>query len=297
VLALGIGANTAIFSLVYDAILKPLPYRDVDRLVLVYGGFPNIPAPMATRMPSSRLTYQEWQRQAQSFESVAGFQEASFRETGVDRPRVVGAELVSSNFLSLLGVTARVGRLFGAENETPGADRVAVLSDRYFNERFHRDPGAMGRTIALGGVSYTVIGALPFDFLLPATIAGETHGLPDVFLPRCRAHGPAPERPSEHLNAAVSLKPGTSPRSGARRGRHHLQALTRPTALPFAACLLVPRRVSTGTSSRCTSGSGGWLVLRTVAPIRQPDALAYARHARDRRPASAGASRLISSAS
>ena len=112
----------------------------------VYGGFPSLPAPMATRMPSSRLTYQEWQRQAQAFESIAAFHETNFRETGVDRPRVVGAELVSSNFLSLLGAKARVGRLFRSDEETPGADHVAVLSDRYFEQRFHRSPEVIGKS-------------------------------------------------------------------------------------------------------------------------------------------------------
>jgi hypothetical protein len=149
VLALGIGANTAIFSLVYDAILKPLPYTDVGRLVLLYGGFPGLPAPMSTRMPSSRLTYEEWQRQAQAFESITAFHETNFRETGVDRPRVIVAELVSSNFLGLLGAKARVGRLFRSDEETPGADHVTVLSDRYFEQRFHRSPTSLARASCL----------------------------------------------------------------------------------------------------------------------------------------------------
>ena len=210
ILALGIGANTAIFSLVYDAILKPLPYTDAGRLVLLYGGFPSLPAPMATRMPSSRLTYEEWQRQAQAFESIAAFHETNFRETGVDRPRVVGAELVSSNFLSLLGGKARVGRLFRRDEETPGADHVAVLSDRYFEQRFHRSPDVIGKSLVFGGVAYTVIGVLPGDFALPATFGGGNHATPEVFIPLSRGWTRPEVDRQTILNIAAKLKPGVT---------------------------------------------------------------------------------------
>src|SRR5262245_54023082 len=143
VLALGIGANTAIFTLLYDATLKPLPYPDADRLVLVYGGFPSLPAPISNHMPASRLQYQEWQRQASSFDGVAAFHETSFRESGVERPRVLTTELVAANFLPLLGARAESGRLFRADDETPGQDLVVVLSDQYFEQRFNRDPKAI----------------------------------------------------------------------------------------------------------------------------------------------------------
>ena len=169
VLALGIGANAAIFTLLYDAMLKPLPYPDAARLVLMYSGFPSLPAPASNHMPVSRLMYQEWQRQASSFDGMAAFYETSFRENGVDRPRVLGTALVAANFLPLLGATTEAGRLFRADEETPGKDFVVVLSDRYFEQRFMRNPNAIGQTIAFGGASYTVIGVLEDGFHLPAT--------------------------------------------------------------------------------------------------------------------------------
>ena len=186
VLALGIGANAAIFTLLYDAMLKPLPYPDADRLVLLYSRFPSLPAPMADRMPVSRSLYQEWQRQASSFDGVAAFHETSFRESGVNRPRVLRTALVAANFLPLLGATTEAGRLFSADEETPGRDLVVVLSDRYFEQRFMRDPKAIGQTIAFGGTSYAVIGVLDERFQLPAVMGGESQGEPDVYIPLSR---------------------------------------------------------------------------------------------------------------
>ena len=217
VLALGIGANAAIFTLLYDAILKPLPYPDAERLVLVYSGFPSLPAPAANHMPVSRPLYQEWQRQASSFDGVAAFYETSFRESGVDRPHVLRTALVAANFLPLLGATTEAGRLFRADEETPGKDFVVVLSDRYFEQRFMRDPNAIGQTIAFGGASYVVIGVLDERFQLPAMrprqpgrAAGHLHSaLARLDTARSRSH----DDPQRRRQAS----PGRGPRSGARR--------------------------------------------------------------------------------
>jgi predicted permease len=208
VLALGIGANAAIFTLLYDAMLKPLPYPDAERLVLMYGGFPSLPAPISDHMPVSRLQYQEWQRQASSFEGVAAFHQSSFRESGVDRPRVLSTALVAANFLPLLGATPQAGRLFRADEETPGNDLVVVLSDGYFEQRFERNPNAIGRTIAFGGASYTVIGVLDEGFHLPATFGGENQARPDVYIPLSRGWTrPEVDRVSI-LSVAAKLRPG-----------------------------------------------------------------------------------------
>ena len=207
VLALGIGANAAIFTLLYDAILKPLPYTDSERLVLMYSELPSLPAPIANHMPVSRLLYQEWQHQASSFEGVAAFHETSFRESGVDRPRVLRTALVAANFLPLLGATAQAGRLFRADEETPGQDRVVVLSDRYFEQRFMRNPNAIGQTIAFGGALYVVIGVVDQDFYLPARGGDSQGGRPDVYIPLSRGWTRPELDRMTMLNVAARLRP------------------------------------------------------------------------------------------
>ncbi|MEP6960644.1 MAG: ABC transporter permease, partial [Acidobacteriota bacterium] len=186
VLALGIGANTAIFSLVYTVVLQPLPYPESDRLVMLWEGFPNMPAPLNDHLAVHRLAYEAWKLETQSFTSIGAFHETRLSEGGLDRPRVITTEQVSANLLPLLGAQARVGRLFRADEETPTADRVAMISEAYFEKRLASDPAALGKTLTLSGTDYTVIGVLPRRFRLPATFGGENRSDPDVFIPLSR---------------------------------------------------------------------------------------------------------------
>jgi predicted permease len=221
VLALGIGANAAIFTLLYDAMLKPLPYPDAERLVLMYSGFPSLPAPMSNHMPVSRPLYEEWRRQASSFDGVAAFYETNFRENGVDQPRVLRTALVAANFLPLLGATVEAGRLFRGDEETPGKDFVVVLSDRYFEQRFRRDPGAIGQTIKFGGASYAVIGVLDKRFDVPAT-GLDSQGQPDVYIPLSRAWTRPEVDRMTALSVAARLRPGV----GIDRARAEMRTIT-----------------------------------------------------------------------
>jgi putative ABC transport system permease protein len=222
VLALGVGANTAIFSLVYDAILKPLPYADADRLALIYADFPSLPAPMSDHIPSSRLMYRELQHTA-SFDGIAAFHELRFRESGVDQPHVLTTELVSANLLPLLWVKPLLGRLFRDEDDAPGSDRVVILSDAYFQRRFARDPAAIGKTLALGGVVYTVIGVLPRESRLPATLNGSKQGTPDVYIPLSRGWTRPDSDRLQILSVAARLRPGVS----IERARDELRPMAR----------------------------------------------------------------------
>src|SRR5258708_6927280 len=156
VLALGIGANVAIFSVVNSVILRPLPYPDSSRLVFVWERFSNMPDQLGSRMRVARKNYLEWKRQNTVFADMAAFREMSLGESGVDHPRHVSTGFTSANLFPMLGVQARTGRMF-ASNE----DRVAVLTDGYFETRFHRDPKTLGKSITIGGTAYTVIGVLP----------------------------------------------------------------------------------------------------------------------------------------
>ncbi|MEO8099210.1 MAG: ABC transporter permease [Acidobacteriota bacterium] len=209
VLALAIGANTAIFGLVYSAILKPLPYPDVDRLVLLWQGFPGMPMFLADHMPSNRLTMEEWKKQATSYSDVGVFHETRFYEGGTEKARVVPTEYVSVNLLSMLGAQARRGRLFRPDEETPGADRVAVLTDGYFERRFHNDPDAIGKTLTLSGTDYTVIGVLSSQFRMPAVWSG-SRSYPDVFVPLSRGWTVPGTEKFTVLNVAAKLKPGVT---------------------------------------------------------------------------------------
>jgi putative ABC transport system permease protein len=160
-LALGIGANTAIFSVVNAVLLRPLQFRDPDRLVMIwedatFAGFPrNTPAP---------ANYVDWKTQTQSFEDMAATVEWTFNLTGDGDPERVAAYNVTANFFPLLGVQPALGRVFVAEDDLPGAQRVAVLSHALWQTRYGGDPQIVNRDILLDGEKFTVVGVMPQGF-------------------------------------------------------------------------------------------------------------------------------------
>jgi predicted permease len=162
ILALGIGANTAIFSVVRAVLLRPLPYREPARLAWVW----------ATRVDRDRAfysipNYQDTKAAARSFEEVAGFSPWGPTLTGDPEPERLSAVRVTGNAFSVLGARAAAGRILVGSDAGPEASRVAVISHGLWTRRFGADPGLVGRTILLNGEAHTVVGVLPTDFLFP----------------------------------------------------------------------------------------------------------------------------------
>jgi putative ABC transport system permease protein len=160
-LALGIGANTAIFSVVNAVLLRPLPFQDPEQLVIVwedatFAGFPrNTPAP---------ANYVDWKNQNQSFSDMAASHETSFNLTGDGEPERVSAYSVTANFFPLLGVQPLLGRSFLTEEDRPGANKVAVLSYSLWQSRYGADRNILNRDILLNGEKHTVVGVMPASF-------------------------------------------------------------------------------------------------------------------------------------
>ena len=160
-LALGIGANTAIFSVVNAVLLRPLQFRDPDRLVMIwedatFAGFPrNTPAP---------ANYVDWKTQTQSFADMAASAESTFNLTGDGDPERVTAYKVTANFFPLFGVSPSLGRVFVADDDRPGAQKVTVLSHTLWQTRYGGDPQIINRDIQLDGEKYTVVGVMPQGF-------------------------------------------------------------------------------------------------------------------------------------
>ena len=160
-LALGIGANTAIFSVVNAVLLRPLPFQDPEQLVIVwedatFAGFPrNTPAP---------ANYVDWKNQNQSFSDMAASHETSFNLTGDGEPERVSAYSVTANFFPLLGVQPLLGRSFLTEEDRPGANKVAVLSYSLWQSRYGADRNILNRDILLNGEKYSVVGVMPASF-------------------------------------------------------------------------------------------------------------------------------------
>jgi len=160
-LALGIGANTAIFSVVNAVLLRPLPFRDADQLVIVwedatFAGFPkNTPAP---------ANYVDWKTQNQSFADMAASAETSFNLTGDGEPERVAAYSVTANFFPLFGVQPLLGRSFSNEEDRPGGNKVAVLSYSLWQSRYGGDAHILNRDIQLNGEKRTVVGVMPPSF-------------------------------------------------------------------------------------------------------------------------------------
>jgi putative ABC transport system permease protein len=159
-LALGIGANTAIFSVVNAVLLKPLPYKNADRLVMVWeqnphrGWFENI---------VSGANFVDWKKQNHVFEGMAAFESNYFNLTGEDKPEEVAGERVTTNLFPLLGVQPLRGRLFLPEEENKGRAAV-ILSYGLWQQRYGGDPALVGKQISINGQTYPVVGILPASF-------------------------------------------------------------------------------------------------------------------------------------
>jgi putative ABC transport system permease protein len=159
VLALGIGANTAIFTVVNATLLRDLPFPDPAKLLVIAER-----NAAGTQIPVAYPNFLDWQNQATSFSSLAAFRTDDFNLTNLGEPERLSGRWVTASFFQALGLNSALGRLFTAEDDHPGAPPTVLLSDALWRRRFAGDPASIGRQITLDGRSYTVIGVLPPAF-------------------------------------------------------------------------------------------------------------------------------------
>ena len=169
--ALGIGANTAIFSVVYGVLLRPLPYAEPGGLVTVWENREQRDGPAAEW--TGRSTFSDWRERNRTFEGMAAVTGWAPNLTGSDRPEVLAGAAVTPGYFSVLGVNPAMGRVFLPEEETPGNGDVVVVSHELWGRRFGADPELLGQTLMLNGQSRTVVGILPPGFRPPIVAGAE----------------------------------------------------------------------------------------------------------------------------
>ena len=262
-LAVGLGANTAIFSVVNTVLLRPLPYPHPDRLVLVWGA-------RADRRgsPVSATNFIDYQEQSRAFEHMATFHSAGFVLTGGE-PEWLRAGRVSPDFFAVLGVRAALGRTFAPEDGRAGGDKVVILGPGIWRRRFGGDPGIVGKTLLLSADRYTVIGVLPagFDFSVPGTFKPAEVWVPAV-LTRDESR-----RGHNELYWLARIRPGVSP----RQAQADLQAISDRLARAYPQVLaglgvsLVPLREQGAGGVRLLLlillGAVGFLLLIACANV------------------------------
>jgi predicted permease len=202
-LALGIGANTAIFSVVNATLIHSLPYKDSDRIMMLWG---NVRRAVVERRGASYPDYVDWRDRSTSFESMAAVWDVSFTLYGVDEPERVLGEAASAAYFPLLGIEPKLGRVFhGDEDRTPGAAPMVVLGEGLWKRRFGSDRGVIGQRIKLESQLFTVIGVLPDSF---RGLSNEA----DFWIPTMEALSKEDvhERRTVWFPAVAKLKPGVS---------------------------------------------------------------------------------------
>jgi predicted permease len=198
-LALGIGANTAIFSVVNTVLLRPLAYKEANRLVTVWG---NNRARGFDTDQVSALDFADWRSQNHVFEAMAASTDTQYTLTGEGEPELITAYSFSADYFHVLGTTPLLGRTFLPEEEEPGKNHVAVLSYSFWQKRFGGDRGLVGRDILLDGAPYTVVGVMPPAFQYPTST--------ELWTPLTVSSEAAQDRAYRYLRVMARLKPGVT---------------------------------------------------------------------------------------
>jgi len=199
-LALGIGANTAIFSVVNAVLLRALPFPNADRLVMVwedasFAGFPrNTPAP---------ANYADWKTQNQVFEEMAALDERSFNLTGDGEPEKIEAFGVTANLFPLLGIKPALGRVFLSEEDKPEVNKVVIINHSLWQQRYGSERSIIGRELLLNGEKYTVVGVMPAGFQFLDSHVG-------LWVPIAFTSEKLTQRSAHYLNVVARMKPGVA---------------------------------------------------------------------------------------
>jgi putative ABC transport system permease protein len=213
-LALGIGANTAIFSVVNTVLLRPLPFDHPEQLMMVWDTHPFARKLGFDFVPTSNATFTDLRKQNDLFSDMAAIDSWTASLTGQNEPEKVEGTRVSTSLFSVLRVQPMLGRTFSPEEEKQGAAPVVVLSYGLWQRRFGGDSGVVGQTVTLDGDSYTVIGVMPPDFSFP-----QNSGIPaffpstertDLWTPRVLTLEEEQNRSSHHIAVIARLKPGVN---------------------------------------------------------------------------------------
>jgi len=165
-LALGLGACTAIFSLINAALLSALPFPDSDRLVVIWADNPGLKSGLPT-LPPANAEVAEWRDQSGSFAKIAAFSPRTADLADGGDPERVGAAGVTAGFFETLGVTPQLGRTLTADEEAPGGPPVALISHGLWQRRFGGDAALLGKAVSINGEQHTVMGILPAGFDFP----------------------------------------------------------------------------------------------------------------------------------
>jgi predicted permease len=202
-LSLGIGVNTALFSVVNGVLLNPLPYPEPSRLVAVYSRDANF-----TQSSISYPNFLDWARDNRSFSALAAYRGEDLNLTGMGEPERVPAEMISAGFFPLLGVRPVIGRTFLPEEDQVGAAPVVLISGGFWKRKFGSAPDVIGKTLTLNGVAYTIVGVIPEDFRYRAN---NFHGS-DVYTPIGHWNDPTfrDRRTGMGMDAVGRLKPGVT---------------------------------------------------------------------------------------
>ena len=212
-LALGIGANTAIFSVVNATLLRPLPFQDPDRVVMVWGYLPQL-AHTADKFPSSAGNYLGLIKETKSFQELAAFRQWSWQLTHSGEPEQLQGVRVSANFFEALGARPVLGQTFTPEQDQEGAAPTAIISYRLWQKEFGADYKVLGKSLTLNGHTVSVVGVMPRDFEFPGG-ANMIPGLQfatknDIWMPLAMTAEERKNQGSLNLALLGRLKPGVA---------------------------------------------------------------------------------------
>ncbi|HEX8456335.1 MAG TPA: ABC transporter permease [Pyrinomonadaceae bacterium] len=197
-LALGIGANTAIFSVVNAVLLRPLPYRDPDKIVYLWERLPQ-GGEGSVSVPNLR----DWQTQNDVFEQIAAYEQGNFSLMGSELPERSAGASVTANFFDVLGVQPQRGRTFAPGEDAAGKHRVIVLSDQLWQRNFGADPAVVNRDVLIGGENYTVVGIMPPGFQFPSRTT-------ELWVPLVFSDSQATSRGNHAFSAVGRMKEGVT---------------------------------------------------------------------------------------